>query len=75
MIGYYGTLDNFFQEDTWEATHQSIFSRQTLGQISKILNLDVNPARTKALRKRKLGLAVNQIGDSNNRQLVLSWKT
>ena len=45
-----------------------------IDNILKVLNFDVNPARTKALRKRKLGLATAANG-KNPRQLTLSWKS
>lgn len=73
IIAAYGTLGRFLTHDDSQLAVGEVHEEQ-LKSIHMAMNFDVNPARTKALRKRKLGLAAAP-NAKNPKQLTLSWKS
>lgn len=69
LVANVEALDKFFTEK--RLSHSCINESQRT-MITALVELDVNPERTVALRKRKLGLSVSK---KDRKQTTLSWLT
>lgn len=77
LVGYYdNNIDLFLKDDNFTQAHKDVLPDSVLQCIANVIQLDVNPARTKALRKRKLGLRASGTPQRGRKaQTTLSWKT